>query len=261
MKRLLIVIVITIISTFAAFAQNGRDDQEIMKIHKPLDQAYMNKDAAAFERIMADDYTYSSPSGKMSNRAHALEDMRKEFADVKYKVLSATTDDVKVKVAGNMAFVNGNWTWTATPANAAANAEPHEDTGRFTNIYEKRNGKWMLVAEHWSEAHHDREMMKQQVAKMGQEYTRMIKNADVAALEMLLADEYQYTDNVGKVKNKTEDLASYKTPAKFEIFEVSDQKVNVIGNNSAVETGTVRFKGTDKDDKPFDRSERYTTTW
>jgi ketosteroid isomerase-like protein len=126
---------------------------------------------------------------------------------------------------------------------------------------EKRGGKWMVVAEHVSEVQHDRKLMEQQVLKMGQEYTRMIKNQDGAAVERILADEYMYTNEKGKVKNKAEDLAGYKTPAKFEIFEVSDQKVRVIGNNAAIETGIVRFKGASHDGKPFDGSERYTTTW
>jgi len=37
--------------------------------------------------------------------------------------------------------------------------------------------------------------------------------------------------------------------------------VRVLGNNVAVETGTIRFKGAGHDGKPFDGSERYTTTW
>jgi hypothetical protein len=142
-----------------------------------------------------------------------------------------------------------------------ANAEPHKDMGRYTGVYEKRGGKWLLIAEHFSEAQHDRKLMEQQVLKMGQEYGKMIKNQDAAAIERILADEYLFTNEKGKVKNKAEDLASYKnSDTKFELFEVSDQKVSVIGNNAAIETGTVRFKGTGKG-KPFDGSERYTTTW
>jgi hypothetical protein len=143
-----------------------------------------------------------------------------------------------------------------------ANAEPHKDMGRYTGVYEKRSGKWLLIAEHFSEAQHDRKLMEQQVLKVGKEYGEMIKNQDAAAVERILADEYIYTNEKGKVQNKTENLASYKTnPYKFETFEISDQKVRVIGNNAAVETGTVRYKGTNKDNKPSDGSERYTTTW
>jgi uncharacterized protein (TIGR02246 family) len=260
MKNIILIAALVIVSTFAAFAQTSKDEQEILKIHNGLDQAFLKKDIAAFERVMADDYVYSDPYGKMFNRAQNLEEMRKEFANTNYKVVSGTNAVEKVKVSGNMALVTGNWTFTSVPANDA-NAEPHIDKGRYTGIYEKRNGKWMLIAEHFSEAQHDRKLMEQQVLKMAQEYTRTIKNQDAAEVERILADEYTYTNERGKVKNKAEDVADYKTPAKFEIFDVTDQKVRVIGNNTAVETGTVRFKGTSHDGKPFDGNARYTTTW
>jgi uncharacterized protein (TIGR02246 family) len=261
MKNIILIAALVIVSTFAAFAQTSKDDQEILKIHNGLDQAFLKKDIAPFERVMADDYVYSNPYGKMMNRAESLEDMRKEFANTNYKVVSGTNAVEKVKISGNMALVTGNWTFTSIPANDA-NAEPHKDTGRYTGVYEKRGGKWLLIAEHFSEAPHDRKLMEQQVLKMGQEYTKIIKNQDAAAIERILADEYTYTNERGKVKNKAEDLTDYKTkPAKFEIFDTTDQKVRVIGNNVAVETGIVRFKGTSHDGKPFDSSERYTTTW
>jgi uncharacterized protein (TIGR02246 family) len=260
MKNIILIAALVIVSTFAAFAQTSKDEQEILKIHNGLDQAFLKKDIAPFERVMADDYVYSNPYGKMMNRAESLEDMRKEFANTNYKVVSGTNAVEKVKISGNMALVTGNWTFTSIPANDA-NAEPHKDTGRYTGVYEKRGGKWLLIAEHFSEAPHDRKLMEQQVLKMGQEYTKIIKNQDAAAIERILADEYTYTNERGKVKNKAEDVASYKTPTKFEIFDITDQKVRVIGNNAAVETGTVRFKGADKDGKPFDGSKRYTTTW
>jgi hypothetical protein len=46
----------------------------------------------------------------------------------------------------------------------------------------------------------------------------------------------------------------------IESTELSDQKVRVIGNGAAVETGKYRTKGTNKG-KAFDETGRYTTTW
>ncbi len=261
MKKLLAITLITIVSTFAAFAQTSKDEQEILKIHSSLEQAFLKKDAAVFERIFADDYVYSNPYGKMFNRAQGLEDLRKEWTNANYKILTSTSDDLKVKVSGNMALVTGNWTATTVPPDDA-NAEPHKDTGRYTGVYEKRNGKWLLVAEHYSEAQHDRKLMEQQVLKMGKEYGEMIRRGDAAAIERILADEYLYTDEKGKVKNKAEDLATYKNREyKIESVENSEQKVRVIGNNAAIETANFRVKGTGKDGKPFDDTYRYTTTW
>ena len=261
MKKLLAITLITIVSTFTTFAQNSKDEQEILKIHSSLEQAFLKKDAVVFERVLADNYVYSDPYGKMFNRAQNLEEMRKEWANANYKVVGMTSDDMKVKANGNMALVTGNWTFSSVPA-SDANAEPHKDTGRYTGVYEKRNGKWLLVAEHFSEAQHDRKLMEQQVLKMGKEYGEMIRRGDAAAIERILADDYLYTDEKGKVKNKAEDLATYKNREyKIESVENSDQKVRVIGNNAAIETANFRVKGTGKDGKPFDDTYRYTTTW
>ncbi len=261
MKKLITIVTLIIISSVLAFAQTSKDEKEILKIHASLDPAFLKKDIRAFEGVLADDYVLSSQTGKMMNRAETLEDLRKEWTNTNYKALTVTSDAVKVKVSGNMALVTGNWTFTSVPANDT-NAEPHKDTGRYTGVYEKRNGKWLLVAEHSSEAQHDRKLMEQQVLKMGKEYGEMIQRGDAAAIERILADDYLYTDEKGKVKNKAEDLATYKNREyKIESVENSDQKVRVIGNNAAIETANFRVKGTGKDGKPFDDTYRYTTTW
>lgn len=261
MKKLIAIALLTIVSTVSAFAQMSKDEQEILKIHASLDEAFMKKDITVFERVFADDYFMSSASGKLLSRTELMADLRKEMANTEYKMLSAATDSLKARTSGNMGFITGNWSSASVPANDT-NAEPHKDTGRYTGIYEKRNGKWLVVSDQCSEAPHDRKLMEAQVLKMGLAYAQMIKNNDAAAIEKIFADEYIYTDYDGKVKNKTEDLAAYKEDrGKLESVEISDQKVLVISNTSAVETGTVRFKGTDKDGKAFDVSERYTTTW
>ncbi len=261
MKKIITIATFILISVLMLFAQNSKTEQEILKIYRSLDEAFANQEITVFERVLADDYVYSNPSGKMMSRAESLEDMRQEFSNKTYKVLGVTSDDLKIKVSGNMALVTGNWTFT-TVSTAVADAEPHKDVGRYTGVWEKRGGKWLLVAEHFSEAPHDRKLMEQQVLKAGQEYVRLIKNQDGAAIEKILADEYLFTNEAGKVKNKAEDVADYKSrPVKFEIFELSDQKVRVIGNGAAIETGTVRYKGVDSEGKSFDGSDRFTTTW
>lgn len=260
MKKLFAIATLTMILTGLSFAQT-KGEQEILKIHRGLDEAFMKKDIAAIERVLADDFVTSSPTGKMMNRAESLEDLRKELANTTYKTISAASEDLKVRVSGNTAFVTGNWIWTGASL-SEMNAEPHRDTGRYTGIYEKRNGKWMLVAEHWSEAPHDKKLMEAQVLKMGQEYGKMIQRGDAAEIERILADEYLYTNEKGEVKNKAEDVAGYKDrKSKLESVETTDQKVRVIGNTAAIETGTFRVKGIGKDGKPFEEIERYTTTW
>lgn len=120
----------------------------------------------------------------------------------------------------------------------------------------------MIVAEHQSEQSHDKKLMEAQVLKMGLEYNKAIQRGDATEIEKFLADEYIYTNEKGEVKNKTEDLATYKNrKSKIESAETTDQKVRVLGNNTAIETGTFHVKGTDAGGQSFDETERYTTVW
>lgn len=120
----------------------------------------------------------------------------------------------------------------------------------------------------------DRVLMEQQVLTAGREYNELMKrlksgrsyselerSGDIATLERLLAEEYTYTEMNGEVYTKAEDLESYKTnKIKLESAELSDQKVRIIGNNAAVEIGSIRYRGSNNG-KAFDLTKRYTTTW
>ena len=273
MKKILATIVMIILSTFAVVAQDNKAEQEILRIHKGLDQAFLKNDVAYFERHFAPDYIYSNNFGKLISRAENIEYFRTLGANGAFKVIANSTDDVKVRVNGNAALVTANWTTTVLP-NGDPNAKPHTDKGRYTGFYEKRGGKWLVVAEHSSELEHDRKVMEQQVLeagrgyndlmnrlKSGRDYAELVKQGDIAALERLLTNEYQYTSREGEVSNKPQDLESYKTiQIKDYSAELLEQKVRVVGNTSAVETGTVRYKGVNKG-VPFELTKRYTTTW
>lgn len=251
-----------IISAISAFAQS-KTEQEILKFIADYDQAYVNEDISFPERVWADDYVISTETAEKQNRTGALEEARKEKANTnrKYKLLSFKSTNDTMHISGNTAIVSGTWT-SSVVSTDNLKAEPHIDNGRYTMALEKRDGKWMVIAEHFSEAPHDKKMMEAAVLKMGQQYGEMIKRGDAAEIEKILDNDYLYTDEDGKVKNKAEDLATYKDPkTKIELAETTDQKVRVVGNNVAIETGTFRLKGIGKDGKAFDSNYRYTTTW
>ncbi len=244
----------------AAFGQS-KAEQEVLKFNSDYDQAQMNRDAAFFERALANDYTFSGPTAEIEDKAKAIAWIREQKAKPTYKLVSVKTEDVKVRVMGEkMAILTGTWIGTSSSL-SDDKAEPHTDRGRYTAVLEKRGDQWVILAEHVSEAQHDRKLMEQQVMKAGQAYNDMIKRNDVAAIDKILANEYMYTTSNGSVQTREEEIARYKSSKiKFESSEMTDQKVRVIGNGSAIETATFRVKGTN-DSKPFDETERYTTVW
>ena len=62
---------LAILTAVSIFAQNNKDEAEILKIHKGLDQAFVNQNATYFESVFADDYIYS--------REFGIRDERKQF--------------------------------------------------------------------------------------------------------------------------------------------------------------------------------------
>ncbi len=260
MKKITTIAFLILSAAFTAFTQNGKDEQEILKINQEYNGASLKNDLAFFERVLADDYIYSGPSGRLLNRTQYLEEIRNEAAKPTYKLQDITSVEPKIKMIGHMAILTAGWASATTPLNDTK-TEPHKDTGRYTSVYEKRGGRWMITAEHVSEAPHDKKLMEQQLKNAGLAYNEMLKSNDVAAMEKVLAAEYMYTSSEGTFTSKEQEVARHKSgKLKFELAETTDQKVRIIGNGSAIETATFRAKGTN-DGKPFDETERYTTVW
>ena len=273
MKNLPITIFLMFVSAVVGFSQNVEAELEILKIHRGLDEAFLKGDVTYFESHFAPDYVYSNNFGEQFNRTQNLDFYRSFKTKPPFKVLANSSDNVKIKVNGNAALLTADWSTTVRSL-SDKDAEPHNDTGRFTVFYERRDGKWLVVAEHSSEKNHDQKLMEQQVLKAGRNFLELVKrltsgsvfpqsekSRDVKALNLLFADEYFSTDIKGKTYSRSEDLeylSNNKT--KLESAELSERKVRVISNYTVIETGKIRYVGSN-DHKPFDVTKRYTTTW
>jgi ketosteroid isomerase-like protein len=258
--ELIAITILTAISAISAFAQTG-GEKEILKFIADYDQAYINFDVSFLEANLAEEYTAFNPYGEVKNRTQSIEELRKAKTDSTEKMLSFKTENESVRVVGNTAIATGKWFWSGVSM-SNPQSEPHNDTGRYTMIFEKRGGKWMVVTETYSEAPHDKKALEAEVLKMGLMYNDLMVRGDAAAIEKLLTDDYIYTTDDGKVVSKAENVAQIKSrKSKIESIQTTDQKARSVGNNAVVETATVRIKGTKADGKPFEETERYTTVW
>jgi hypothetical protein len=50
----------------------GATEQEILKLEQILDDAFLKKDRATYERLLADDYLYIHSNGTMTNRMQEI---------------------------------------------------------------------------------------------------------------------------------------------------------------------------------------------
>jgi ketosteroid isomerase-like protein len=81
-------------------------EQVIRKLDNERIQAQIHADAAALERIYADDFIGVGPSGTVRTKPQVISD----FTSGNLKFQSITTDDVRVRVYGDAAVETGSST-------------------------------------------------------------------------------------------------------------------------------------------------------
>jgi ketosteroid isomerase-like protein len=135
-------------AAIASGEQQGaiRDSKQIVEqVIKKLDneriQAQVHADAAALERIYADDFIGVGPSGTVRTKPQVILD----FTSGDLRFQSITTDDVRVRVYGNAAVETGRSTMDGQDKGKVV---PHDT--RFTRVWIRQQGRWRLVANHYS---------------------------------------------------------------------------------------------------------------
>jgi ketosteroid isomerase-like protein len=121
--------------------QNRTVEQTIRKLDNERIQAQIHADAAALERIYADDFIGISPGGTMRTKPQVISDFTS--GDLKFR--SITTEDVQVRVYENAAVETGRSTMEGQDKGKAV---PRDN--RFTRVWIKQQGRWRLVANHYS---------------------------------------------------------------------------------------------------------------
>lgn len=121
-------------SPFGAPARGGAE-REVLAVEREYIRAHTERDVAALERVLADDFT--SFGGRV-RKSHRLALLANPF----FKVASLTTEDVTVRVRGRHARVSG----TARMAGSFRGREFDLPSYRFTRHYEKRDGRWQIVS-------------------------------------------------------------------------------------------------------------------
>ena len=109
--------------------------QNLQAIERTWLNAEKNHDAAAFEKIAADDWIAISPDGKSQTKAERAEEIKAAH------ITSATMGDMKVRVFGDAAVVTGT-------DDEVTVEDGKKSSGHYvwTDVFVNRNGKWLAVA-------------------------------------------------------------------------------------------------------------------
>jgi len=152
MKRMLLIPILALVALALALGQeptekkspgkgkgagSGTIEQQIKDLEKQWTDAELKQDAVALDRILADDIVEIESTGQVQTKAEDLADLKSG----EFKLESLSFGDMKVRVFGNVAVVNGPYTMKGTYKGKDISHE-----GRFTDVFVKRQGRWQCVS-------------------------------------------------------------------------------------------------------------------
>jgi uncharacterized protein (TIGR02246 family) len=125
--------------------RTGKREQQILALNSAWAEAITKGDAAALERLFADDMIVTSGSGEIRNKAGEIKDAASAPDPDFIWVHPFTIEEVRVRIYGDAAVVTGRAKWTFRYKGPDVNQER-----RYTHVYVKRHGQWRIVAQQMS---------------------------------------------------------------------------------------------------------------
>jgi uncharacterized protein (TIGR02246 family) len=123
-------------TTFAALYPNDPLPPDLLKASQEFDKAQIESDKAVLERILGDELFLIGGSGKVETK----NDFVRDFTAPGFKLDPFTISEVVQKVRGNYAILGGVVLFKGTDG-----GKPFAQRIRFSDHWEKRNGKWQVV--------------------------------------------------------------------------------------------------------------------
>jgi ketosteroid isomerase-like protein len=111
------------------------DFTTLLKLNQDYIDSVQHSNVQRFSEILADDFLCSLPDGSLIDRAQFLSQTAKPVT-----ISNLTAQDVKVRFLGDIAIVHARTTYKTADGKAGA--------GRYTDVWAKRDGKWLAVSAH-----------------------------------------------------------------------------------------------------------------
>lgn len=118
-------------------AATASPEQAVRQLFDELVGSYTKNDASAPTRILADDFTFTNPSGEVMTKEQRIGEIKP--GGIQFD--SYTADDVKVRVYGDTAVVTHRATLSGKRG-----AQSLAGQYRATTVFVKKGGNWQVVA-------------------------------------------------------------------------------------------------------------------
>lgn len=155
MKRILTIAALLLVTSSVSAAQTPADkqvEQELLKITRDMIDTSLRGDKSAFERYTADAYIETGVNGAVETRAKILENFLTPPASMNPTM---ELKDVQVHVYGDTAVMS-----SLSIYRAEAQGQKINYSFRTTDVWLRRDGRWQLIASHYSEIPPERVAVK-----------------------------------------------------------------------------------------------------
>lgn len=150
MKRFPLAVILAISICFTAHSQTqdqnhgkaSKAEQQILALNRAWADAVTKGDAAALDRLFADDLIVTSGSGVIRNKAEEIKDATSASDPDFIWVSPFMTEDVRVKIYKDAAVVAGLVKWSFKYKGKQYNQER-----RYTHTYIKHKGQWRIASQ------------------------------------------------------------------------------------------------------------------
>jgi ketosteroid isomerase-like protein len=111
------------------------DLETLVALNREYIDSVQHGDVRRFDEILADDFVCSNPDGSLVDRTRFLEQTAKPVT-----ISDLAAHDVDVRMLGDVAIIHARTSYTL--------ADGRQGAGRYTDVWARRNGRWLAVAAH-----------------------------------------------------------------------------------------------------------------
>jgi len=120
-------------------ADTRTDLETLLALNRDYITSVQTSDVRRFDEILADDFLCTNPDGSLVNRAGFLKQTARPVA-----ISNLQVHDVDVRLMGDFAIIHARTAYTRPDGQPGA--------GRYTDVWARRDGRWLAVSAHVTRA-------------------------------------------------------------------------------------------------------------
>jgi ketosteroid isomerase-like protein len=131
---------LVLLAVVTSSSESSSGAHQIIAAEEALFSALKRQDADALSSLLADDFKFRNAGDEIIGKAEFL----KAAISVDGTIVSITSDNMRVQTYGDIAALSG----TQKAVVNLKNGNQVIGLGIFTDVFARRNGKWLLVFAH-----------------------------------------------------------------------------------------------------------------